>query len=1460
MAERICFFDWKFGCKDNCQRLIEAGSARIQNIIRCSRIYDDEVHISLQEKLQNNANLTIDCHKSCVSSYTSTHHIKVFNKRKHQEPSSCSPTKTRRQSSDCGKFDIIRDCLFCGEKCELQKDSKNPSRWRPAYKFRQILSPDRKTTLKESILEACAVRNDHSAEQVRLRIHGIVCDLTAAEARYHTDCRASFMSLDHLTFAASKSDKPEEDDHAMEYVIGVMKKDQSQIWNSIDLYELYIENGGKIQSRKTLLRKLSDFFGDDLIVLHSAGLANIVCFRCQAAKSLRLMDEDDDEMDLILNIIAKKIISEVKGINLDKNNYSTTINKDIAMNHVSETLMTLLGLVSTKLEWTFPAIMIGSILTGSVRNNPTALQITLGSKLGRSKNIITTMQSFGVTCSYDEVLRFKRSAAKAATMERSYHGISDASEGLVQIVADNFDAEISSQNGKLSTHSLAVLATQPESPSDADMCHRETIPRISKEEMSEPIEYDVTIQRYNGPKKTKMPKSAAVTTILPLKLLAQQASLKRRADETDFAFFQDVLKHNCPEYNGYNTALTRKQGQTEKPKTKTAYLPLIDLVPSHPDTIMTAMVEAQKVTHNADQNYVLLTCDLQLYKVVLNVKWAYPERFSDVIPRLGGMHFLMSFIGCIGTLMENSGLEEVLSDVFGGVSKMLTGKKFPQNVRALRMVAEEVLRRVHDFNILESKGDLIYVLENIAKRSKTAKLWVDMLIKPVFLIMNFVRAEREADWLLHLQACKLMLPYFFAAGHVHYARYGLCYLRAMEALPEEVLDRFMKGEHVMRHQRGLWNGLWSDMFIETTFMRYGHAPNGIIGITLKPDTLKVWALSLHTCSSLEAALDEMLENSGNQGNEHKEEKKARIENDNKDREAIRTRLQKCIDPLDPEKHPQDLVNIATGLHGTPEVNVHEAVKKGFKQMCEFGEKLPDGFHETIHKTVTTMVATKKHVNVGGIKVYDMNVIYSRIIGQQASGRDVDIKAVLSYELAPVPTSMFDPTGEMRAATSKSSFKQQLQVEVSARTTVSETSVVVIDGSALLWVIPWPAEGTTTDFTNNLKHVIAKKLKAGDVHLVFDRYYDYSTKSVTRKARASGVSQVHKLQLNTKLPPQKTVLTVTENKKQLINLIVNSLIEDKLFHECTQSHKLILIGEDAAPFEISNGGVVIRRADLSTSHEEADNIIVQQVMLSARNSEESDITVISDDTDVFILLLHYYHAENMKNRITMESPIKERRVIDIGKTVEKHVSFVSELLPAHALTGCDTVACYYGVGKGTALKVLKDGHSLSLLGVIDSPIEAVIAQATKFISACYGQYSTIESMSETRWRVWASKTGRTSAVPTKLCSLPPTSEAFKENVKRAHHQAIMWRSLEDSSLPELDVEMYGWVKDSKLKTLQPVLLPINVELAPETVMRMIKCGCKSANPCRTLSCSCKRDGLNCTIFCACYAAGCSQTLI
>ncbi|KAH3850518.1 hypothetical protein DPMN_092930 [Dreissena polymorpha] len=58
------------------------------------------------------------------------------------------------------------------------------------------------------------------------------------------------------------------------------------------------------------------------------------------------------------------------------------------------------------------------------------------------------------------------------------------------------------------------------------------------------------------------------------------------------------------------------------------------------------------------------------------------------------MHFLMIFIGSVGTLMANTGLEELLESKFAGVSKLLNGKKYPQNVRALRIVTEELLRKV----------------------------------------------------------------------------------------------------------------------------------------------------------------------------------------------------------------------------------------------------------------------------------------------------------------------------------------------------------------------------------------------------------------------------------------------------------------------------------------------------------------------------------------------------------------------------------------------------------------------------------------------------------------------------------------------------------------------------------------------------------------------------------------------
>ena len=292
------------------------------------------------------------------------------------------------------------------------------------------------------------------------------------------------------------------------------------------------------------------------------------------------------------------------------------------------------------------------------------------------------------------------------------------------------------------------------------------------------------------------------------------------------------------------------------------------------------MHEVERITNQAGQAITIFTMDQQLYKVSLDVIWSDALRWNHMTPRLGGMHWLMSFVGCVGVLMENSGLVPWLKSAFAGVPKMLTGKKFPMNIRALRFAVLELLRDFVDD--VTSYDELQIKLNDVSKKSILAEHWINNLIRPVFLMMLFIRAEREGEFPLHLYACKEMLPYFFAAGHINYARYGICYVMTMSALPKNVLHQFLQGEHILHHKQGIWNGIWSDMMIETSYMKFGKGPTGIIGKTTKPRTINIWAKSQHTCSEVLQDLDSLRCKDEQNMTTHKEERRGRIKSDHID--------------------------------------------------------------------------------------------------------------------------------------------------------------------------------------------------------------------------------------------------------------------------------------------------------------------------------------------------------------------------------------------------------------------------------------------------------------------------------------------------------------------------------------------------------------------------------------------------
>jgi len=72
---------------------------------------------------------------------------------------------------------------------------------------------------------------------------------------------------------------------------------------------------------------------------------------------------------------------------------------------------------------------------------------------------------------------------------------------------------------------------------------------------------------------------------------------------------------------------------------------------------------------------ILVSADMAIYKLIMQIKWSQPDRWKWMVVRSGGMHTIMSFIGCIGVLMDSTGLEEILGAAFNGVSNMLNGKR-----------------------------------------------------------------------------------------------------------------------------------------------------------------------------------------------------------------------------------------------------------------------------------------------------------------------------------------------------------------------------------------------------------------------------------------------------------------------------------------------------------------------------------------------------------------------------------------------------------------------------------------------------------------------------------------------------------------------------------------------------------------------------------------------------------------
>ncbi len=91
-------------------------------------------------------------------------------------------------------------------------------------------------------------------------------------------------------------------------------------------------------------------------------------------------------------------------------------------------------------------------------------------------------------------------------------------------------------------------------------------------------------------------------------------------------------------------------------------------------------------------------------------------------------------------------METLLRSTFGCMTSILTGKSWPQALRAYRMLTGVLLAEFMESG--QKTYDEIEEYIDSVRHHATGRLWVDCLIKPVMIANFFIHAENKGDFLL----------------------------------------------------------------------------------------------------------------------------------------------------------------------------------------------------------------------------------------------------------------------------------------------------------------------------------------------------------------------------------------------------------------------------------------------------------------------------------------------------------------------------------------------------------------------------------------------------------------------------------------------------------------------------------------------------------------------------------------
>ena len=173
-------------------------------------------------------------------------------------------------------------------------------------------------TFKDTLLDICDQRQDDWSKEVFLRLQAVMTTLPAYDGRYHLDCFYAFRRI-------SKDSRNAETsrlliDASLKCVVDLLKETSSTLptYTLSELHDCYMKALGYL-SKKQMMNNLSQYFGEELVVLHVPGCETEIGLHKNLGRTLKIvrkhMCEEDDEIDELV----RRIDSEVTSLPLPRN-------------------------------------------------------------------------------------------------------------------------------------------------------------------------------------------------------------------------------------------------------------------------------------------------------------------------------------------------------------------------------------------------------------------------------------------------------------------------------------------------------------------------------------------------------------------------------------------------------------------------------------------------------------------------------------------------------------------------------------------------------------------------------------------------------------------------------------------------------------------------------------------------------------------------------------------------------------------------------------------------------------------------------------------------------------------------------------------------------------------------------------------------------------------------------------